>query len=130
MTPLIPLFAYGTLRADQGNYSWTSDCVIRTDLNCTTTGRIYFVSTRMGYPVAKLDEDGTIFGDVLWCDPDHKSYDDIMRMELGAGYEVREIDAYTTECNLIECIAFHYRYDPWGDLIASGDWVKERQKTQ
>lgn len=124
MSELVPVFVYGTLREGQGNWQWAKEAVRHSDLNVRTSGRIYFCSGRTGFPVAKLDEAGSIVGDVLWFDPDHPTFDDVVQMEVGAGYECRDIEVITSESETIECMAFHYAWRPRGDLIPDGDWVR------
>lgn len=121
--PLVPVFVYGTLRVGQYNFSWAQEAVVDTIQNCTAKGALYFVDGRFGYPVAKFDEEGEIKGDVLWFDPAHEEYQSVVRMELGAGYEVREIEV-RTESETIEAIAFHYLRPTRGNPIPDGDWVK------
>jgi gamma-glutamylcyclotransferase (GGCT)/AIG2-like uncharacterized protein YtfP len=123
--PLIPVFVYGTLRVGQYNFGVVRKAVRDIAENCIASGSIYFYGGRRGYPIAKFDEVGDILGDVLWCDPSHPGYDRMMRMELGAGYESREISVRKPDGDVIECIAFHYIGTPKGEWIQSGDWVKE-----
>lgn len=124
---LIPVFVYGTLRVGQGNFRWAQEAVRHVLLNCTTKGRIYFVHGRRGFPVAKLDEEGTILGDVLWFDPQHPDFDGVVSMELGAGYEMKDVTV-TTEDGELEACAFHYIWDDMGEWIRSGDWVSEANR--
>lgn len=123
--PLIPVFVYGTLRVGQYNFGVVRKAVRNIAENCKANGSIYFFGGRRGYPIAKFDEDGEILGDVLWCDPSHPGYDRMMQMELGAGYESREIEVRNPDGEVIECIAFQYLGTPKGEWIQSGDWVKE-----
>lgn len=123
--PLVPVFVYGTLRVDQYNYDWCKRAVRHSVIDCKAKGNLYWVHDKSGYPVAKFDEDGEIIGDVLYFDPTSKTYDDVVSMELGAGYEVREIEVRTPEGETLECIAFHYVDRPRGEWIKSGDWVSE-----
>lgn len=122
---LIPVFVYGTLRIGQYNYRWARAAVRETVKNCRTNGKLYFSRGLSGsYPVAKFDEEGTILGDVLWCDPSHPDYGGMVRMELGAGYEVREIEVVTAKSETMEALGFHYLHRTRGDAIPNGDWVK------
>lgn len=121
----VPVFVYGTLRYGEGNYQWCSDAVVAVLRDCHTDGRIYWVSGRSGYPVAKLDEEGEIIGDILWFDPSHRAYHDVVAMEIGAGYEVRKVSVRCQGGELREASAFHYVRAPRGHLIPSGDWVRE-----
>lgn len=121
---LLPCFVYGTLRSGQGNYHWCQAAVRRETLNVRANGRLYFVSGHTGYPVAKLDENGIILGDVLWFDPVHPDFDAVVQMETGAGYECRDIEVLTEESERIDCMAFHYIWTPRGELIPDGDWIR------
>lgn len=121
---LVPVFVYGTLRVGQGNFRWACEAVRSYIRDCTAEGRIYFVHDRWGYPVAKLDETGTILGDVLWMDNRHPTYDEVYRMEISAGYEIRTVPVQTPDGEL-KCLAFHYIDKPRGVWIESGDWARE-----
>lgn len=124
--PLVPIFVYGTLRVGQGNYTWAKQCVRHEIIECVAQGRIYFVGPYGGFPVARFDQGGRIVGDVLYCDPAERTYDEMVQMELGAGYESREIEVVTPDGDTLECLAFHYLYEPRGSWIPSGDWVNAK----
>ncbi len=118
---LIPMFVYGTLRPGRYNAWYSAE---RIDRNCTTNGQIFFVSELGGFPVAKLDAEGTIIGDVIWLEEGGEDHVSIDRMERGAGYEMRSIQVCTPEGRTFEAYAWHYKYEPMGPLIEDGDWVK------
>lgn len=120
---LVRVFVYGTLRVGHGNFQWCSDAVRYALIDARTDGRIYFVNGTRGYPVAKFDEEGTILGDVLWFDPDHPDFADVVRMEIGAGYTCQDIIVRHDEYPDIECMGFHYVRSPRGVWIQSGDWA-------
>lgn len=101
-----------------------ADAVKYVTKDCTTEGRVYFVSGSQGYPVAKFDEEGRITGDILWCDPSHPDYEATVNMETHAGYVLQEIEVLTDD-GVQESFGFHYRGTPRGALIQSGDWAKE-----
>lgn len=119
---LISCFVYGTLRPNAWNDRGGYEDIIP---NCTIEGKIYFVSEFGSYPVAKLDQSGTITGDVLTFRHNSPSWKSIDRMERGAGYALWDVVAHDpirgTE---IKCSAWHYLGKPRGKLIADGDWVK------
>lgn len=118
---LIACFVYGTLRPrawnDRGGYE-----NIRRE--CTVEGKVYWVSGRSGYPVAKLDESGRISGDVLWFPKNSGEWHSIVRMEEGAGYELWDVTALASNGDEIPAVAWHYRGVPRGKLIPDGDWLK------
>lgn len=121
---LTRIFVYGTLRVGQYNYSWCEEAVEKAIKNCTASGRIYFVDPLgAGYPVAKLDEHGTIYGDILYFNTAHPLFDAVVRMELGAGYVARNIQVTTPKGRQVDCQAFHYLRIPRGSLIREGDWA-------
>lgn len=129
--PLVPVFVYGTLRIGEGNWLWARSAVRHEVSDVRASGRLYFVSGQWGFPVAKLDEAGIIVGDVLWFDPAHPAYDDVMEMEIGAGYECREIEVTTSDdSERIDCIAFHYQGLPRGELIKDGDWKAANERSR
>lgn len=121
MGDLIPVFVYGTLRVGHGNHSWAIEAVRHYVTDVTAEGAIYFVGPYGGYPVAKFDEPGTILGDILWMDAGHPTYREVVRMEIGAGYELRTV-AVSTDEGEVKCQAFHYIRRPGGPQIPSGDW--------
>lgn len=120
---LLRVFVYGTLRVGHGNFEWAADAVKYALIDARTAGRVYFVHGRGGYPVAKFDEDGTIVGDVLWFDPRHPMFSEVVRMEIGAGYSCREVIASHDEYPDVECMGFHYERTPGGAWIPSGNWA-------
>lgn len=122
---LVAVFVYGTLRYGEGNYSWCQEAVRYVLRDCKVDGRIYWVYDTQGYPVAKLDEDGKIVGDILWFERDHPIYRNVVSMEIRAGYEIRNIRVECEGGEHRDCIAFHYTNKPTGRLIKSGDWVLE-----
>jgi gamma-glutamylcyclotransferase (GGCT)/AIG2-like uncharacterized protein YtfP len=121
---VIKAFVYGTLRVGEYNYKWTSGDIVDEILNVTTTGGIYFVSPHGGYPVAKLDEPGTIIGDILVYPEDSHDWDRIYSMESGAGYVLCPIVVTTQDGEKIQAVAWHYKGVPMGPKIPDGDWAR------
>jgi gamma-glutamylcyclotransferase (GGCT)/AIG2-like uncharacterized protein YtfP len=124
----VAMFVYGTLRPGQWNHS--GDGEVRPPMEgCTIEGRIYFVWDNSGYPVAKLDEEGRIIGDVLFLDDESSEYESIVRMERGAGYEPRDVAVRIEDedgtVREFGAVAWHYIDKPRGELIRSGDWHRE-----
>ena len=125
---LFPVFCYGTLRVGQGNFQWAQDAVSDQVENCTAEGSLYFAWSGNSYPVAKFDEPGVIKGDLLYFIEGHPETDAVIRMEVGAGYEMQDIEVTTPDGKTIEAFGFHYKHDPDGDHIASGDWIRESNR--
>lgn len=121
---LVACFVYGTLRPSQWN---DRGGFVDIENDCAVEGKIYFVSGSGGYPVAKLDRSGTIWGDVLWFPKDSQEWKSIDRMERGAGYDLWDVVATAPDGDEINCSAWHYLWEPNGKLIKSGDWRKAHQ---
>lgn len=124
--PLVPIFVYGTLRVSHGNYEWCKGAVRQTQQGAVAIGTIWFAyEGRTAFPVAKFDRGDTrIVGDVLWFDPSHRAFDEVVSMEYGAGYVLTEIEV-EHEGQTMECHTFHYLHEPRGEQIKSGDWAAE-----
>lgn len=116
------VFVYGTLRPRGALHSsWARGTEIVAQ-GATAPGALYHVSPHKSYPVAKFDEEGTIIGDIL--DFDEEDWEEVRGMEVGAGYEVREIEAVADNVTY-SCVAFQYRHDPRGPKITTGDYFDE-----
>jgi gamma-glutamylcyclotransferase (GGCT)/AIG2-like uncharacterized protein YtfP len=121
---MIYAFVYGTLRIGEYNYRWASDDVVEEIPNVVTSGGLYFVSERGGYPVAKLDEAGIIKGDLLVYPDDSLDWQRIHDMESGAGYELREIPVLDNDGGIHSAVAWHFLHEPRGAKIEDGDWAR------
>jgi gamma-glutamylcyclotransferase (GGCT)/AIG2-like uncharacterized protein YtfP len=109
---LIPMFVYGTLRPRRkGLSSWgmTGDEPVIS--NAYITGGLWFVSGYGSYPVAKLDVAGRIQGDIIFYEEDSWAYQRINDVEVGAGYELREVTANFVESE-----------DDINEFIATGEF--------
>lgn len=126
---MINLFVYGTLQPGDYNFPWIEDAMLGDPKKGTIDGTIYHVSDRpWGFPVAKLDEVGTIHGTVLPVDENTQAYRDTKRMEEGAGYVVQTVPCRLADGSEIEVQAFHYLRAPRGAQIPSGDWLGDKRK--
>jgi len=122
----LPLLAYGTLRVGEGNYSWAKEAVLDEIPNVQAVGSLYHVRPYMrAYPVAKFDRPGVIIGDLLIMHADHPVTDSVIRMEEGAGYELRKIMVQMPDGSEREAFGFHYLYEPDGPRIVSGNWLED-----
>lgn len=117
-----PLFVYGTLQPGHGNFAMLRPDVLDIVDDVTIDGRVYFVYENFGYPVAKLDEEGTIKGTLLICNAGGLGLARATQMELGAGYEPWQVRATLKDGTLTSAFAFHYLFDPEGERIEDGDW--------
>lgn len=124
-----PLFVYGTLQPGCGNYErFLEGGVLRFSRGVTVEGRVYFAFPNGGYPVAKLDEEGTIKGTLVVMDAGYEGLHAAIEMEEGAGYVCKQVTATMPDGSTKNVFAFHYAFDPRGDLIEHGDWEEERIK--
>lgn len=121
----IPMVAYGTLRPNP-EIGWNRDRGRGGEcrepvLNVRISGRIY----DHGFPVAKLDEEGQIVGDVLFYENEIPEW--IVRMEEGAGYELRPVEVRDESGRIImDAVAWHYCHQPRGKWIKSGDFLQHK----
>lgn len=129
----VHMFVYGTLRYGDGN--WGQSALSRSvdqqvTVGCRVRGRLYNVSgTHPVFPVAKLDEEGEIWGDLMVFDSDHPTYDHIVRVEQGAGYEIRPVEVVLPSGAKMSALAWHYLREPRGELIANGNWLDYSART-
>lgn len=119
-----PILVYGTLRPGHNNFRWAQACVQGITENVTTPGKLYWVEGEHGYPVAKFDVYATEFihGDILHCDENDEAFRDMVRMEVGAGYELRTVACVTADGKKTGAYGFHYLGTPRGRQIEGGDW--------
>lgn len=120
------LFAYGTLR-DQA-HPFTSEAERVAD-GCWARGQMYHVlggSTQQPiYPVVDFDEPGTVVGTLLIVDGAALSW--IHAMELGAGYEAREVEVTVPGSSQTAlAVAYHYPDSRRGAMVPHGDWRVEQ----
>lgn len=121
------VFVYGTLRPGEYNYDRTIKDAVRWCIQpAEVRGRLYHVlgsnDQRPIYPVAKLDEEGTIKGVLLGLDPNHPGVQHMISMELGAGY-VAMATSVRYGSRVQDAAVFHYDGTRLGGLITSGDWA-------
>lgn len=120
---VIELFVYGTLRTGQPLESWLEPCTVEKTMAMCIRGRIY-PSYNGHYPVAFLDEDGLIHGEVRKCSLSEPFYATV-KMEMRAGYKLQRVPLLS-KAGLSEgrsVMAFHYMgRHPTKNCIPSGDW--------
>lgn len=121
---LIPMFVYGTLRPDWYNnrlLEWDTEKVER---GATISGRMYWAFSEGSYPVVNVEQEGTITGDIVYVWEDSTGFNWACRMEIGAGYEPREVTATLPDGTEEQVLVWHYPRTPRGDHIPGGDWDK------
>jgi gamma-glutamylcyclotransferase (GGCT)/AIG2-like uncharacterized protein YtfP len=130
----VQLFVYGILRpADAQGLGWEGGYTRPPILNATIEGNLYWLGYPGGIAGAKVDELGTIVGDIIFLDSDSEEYVHIVHMESGAGYELRTVTATHSSPSgpavgvpvLSEVCVWHYKRpcDP-ALLIEGGDYIK------
>lgn len=121
---LVPMFVYGTLRIGEGNYQWAGMDVVDELRNVTVPGDLYYFRQGAAFPVANLDGGGIIKGDVLYYELDSECLQDVVQMEVGAGYELRETTATHPDGTTFFVVAWHYPWELTGPKIDDGDWIR------
>lgn len=126
---MIALFVYGTLRVGEGNYQWVSRHLELPPLEgCLADGGLYHVWGNWGgFPVAKFDVPGTVWGDLLFMESSSDVFREIAWMEEGAGYLLRQVEVLTPYNEVVPALGWHYPR-PAGRRIPSGDWLQETGK--
>ncbi len=126
---MIALFVYGTLRVGEGNYQWVSRQLEHEPIEgCLADGQLFHVwGDHAGFPVAKFDIPGTVWGDLLFMESSSNVFLEIAWMEEGAGYLLRQVPVLTPDNELVQALAWHYPR-PCGRRIVSGDWLQETGK--
>jgi len=76
------------------------------------------------FPYADFDGPGVIHGQVLTVDDDTVEFHYICRVERGAGYVAREVEATLWDGSKVTCLGWHVRHEWMRGLpvIESGDW--------
>lgn len=122
--PPIDLFVYGTLRTGQPLADWLESSTLW-KRPAYIKGTLYPIYSG-AYPVAFLDEDGLIFGEIRTCAMTD-SFIQCVMMEQGAGYVPLEVPVLDKDGKDTEklCVAFHFPHrKPGTARITSGDWVQ------
>lgn len=124
MEDRIPMFVYGTLRPHgRGSQSWgyTDEPINR---HATISGKMWFSYGDHGYPVVKVDQEGTIVGDIIYYDPTSAIYHHVCDVETGAGYKIVEAKATCLDGSEETVMVWHYKRDTRRlTPIPSGDWL-------
>lgn len=115
-------FVYGTLRVGAGE--WARDGYVKPPVPlCTAKGDLY--NYGFAFPYADFDGEGTIIGDLATVDPRMAHH--IARVEIGAGYEAREVIVTTPSGEQRVAVGWHIcdrtRRRVGLTLIPSGDWL-------
>jgi gamma-glutamylcyclotransferase (GGCT)/AIG2-like uncharacterized protein YtfP len=119
-------FVYGTLRDEAG--AWGRPGYVEPPVTgCTAKGTLY--NYGYAYPYADCDGDGEIKGDIITVDPEMARH--IARVEMGAGYEAREVTVTLPSGESRVVIGWHItdttkaRMLRYGqiEVIPSGDWL-------
>lgn len=132
---LVPMFVYGTLRPNtirsrdgsESSWGWNgTDKVIR---NVTINGNLWYISGEGSFPVAKLDTDGTIIGDVIMYDRTSGLYHHVCDVEYGAGYDMIEVEATLSDGSTQMVMAWHWE----GNVskrrpVPGNDWVRAQME--
>lgn len=123
---VIALFVYGTLRVGEGNYRWVERHLEVPPLEgCLADGQLFHVwQTWGGFPVAKFDLPGMVWGDLLFMESSSEVFREIAWMEEGAGYRLRQVPVLTPDNEILNALGWHYPRPP-GARIHSGDWLQE-----
>lgn len=111
------VFVYGTLKTGHGLASRLDG----TRVPAAARGRIYWVHGRGGYPVADFREDGWVAGELVMV-PNTRAaqsaLDDVLAMEEGAGYKVREVEVVLANgATRLTALACHWEQARRGDRI-------------
>lgn len=126
------LFAYGTLRPGETNYSLIEPAVLDAEHEVTIRGSLYYYCEGAHFPVADLwDASSRLIGDLLLVDCG-SHLQSVLDMEYSAGYEFHLLSRqYILDNNhksisfdFEDAIAFHYNHAIKGPQIDSGDWKK------
>jgi gamma-glutamylcyclotransferase (GGCT)/AIG2-like uncharacterized protein YtfP len=118
------LFVYGTLRPGQQRWPFLEPLVTDEGHDESVVGTLY--DTGHGYPAAKFDRLGTIFGRVYPLNLDRldeglKLLDEVE----GAVIDLFRRVAITTSTGL-EAWAYEYCGEPQFREIARGDWIAQQ----
>jgi gamma-glutamylcyclotransferase (GGCT)/AIG2-like uncharacterized protein YtfP len=118
------LFVYGTLRPGQQRWPFLEPLVTDEGHNESVVGKLY--DTGHGYPAAKFDRPGTIFGRVYPLKIDRldeglKLLDEVE----GAVIDLFRRVAITTSTGL-EAWAYEYCGEPEFPEITRGDWMAQQ----
>jgi gamma-glutamylcyclotransferase (GGCT)/AIG2-like uncharacterized protein YtfP len=112
---------YGTLRKDQGNYNYFVKPVKGSEFEGTKTLTGYKMFSFGGFPaVYKTNNPDDKILVEAWYVPNEMSCRSIHMMELGAGYEVEEVEL---EGKMYWLYTYDEKYSQGKLEVKSGDWV-------
>jgi gamma-glutamylcyclotransferase (GGCT)/AIG2-like uncharacterized protein YtfP len=117
------LFVYGTLRPGQQRWPFLEPFVTDEGHHESVDGTLY--NTGNGYPAAKFDRPGTIFGRVYPLNLDRLDEGlELLDEVEGAVIDLFRRVAITTSAGL-EAWAYEYCGEPAFPVIRSGSWLTE-----
>jgi gamma-glutamylcyclotransferase (GGCT)/AIG2-like uncharacterized protein YtfP len=118
------LFVYGTLRPGQQRWPFLEPFVMDEGRDESVVGTLY--DTGNGYPAAKFDRPGKIFGRVYPLNIDRLDVALTLLDEVeGAVIDLFRRVAITTSTGL-EAWAYEYCGEPQFAKVVSGDWIAEQ----
>lgn len=121
-----PVFVYGTLRIGQRLHRVIESQLIEQVAGVTTIGVLYCAG-HTGFPYCDFTADGTVVGDLLTVDDDTKVWMD--EVELGAGYELVDVQVTLPTGETVAAVAYHYplsKREQHGRRVrrvVQGDWM-------
>lgn len=123
---LMPLFVYGTLRPGQKLSRLIEDATAFS-IPARAIGNLYHVpygtDEKPVYPVAFFGEEGWIYGDILFVDPDSEEFRYVHHMETSSGYRAEEVLVLADNGYPYQATAYEYTLAR-GALIESGNWCE------
>lgn len=119
--PELYVFTYGTLRPGMGLDRVLRGAVVTAE-TATVDGYALYANTSHSYPYLVADGASEATG-TLYLLRNGEQFRSAHRIELGAGYEVSEVDARLADGTTVRALVWEWRKG-WGlgPRIPSGDW--------
>ena len=126
MTTTVHVFTYGTLRPGHYNARLFDGCVLSAE-TATVEGFKLYANQGGSYPYLVADDTATtpVTGTLYLLDADATTgFIRAHHMELGAGYDFREVVVTVAEDGReVDALVWDWRRPEWlGEFIPSGDW--------